>query len=163
MTRYEVSREAEERTNNTREEEYTFEEPDMLAIPESVRDRFSANGLTLRWIRVLLKGEDDYTNVGKRMQDGWEWVELDEVPEMALSSYVKEGGRYSGSVCRGDLALAKMPLAKANARKEFYENRSSEMMDAVDRQLQNSSDSKMPIRNRSKSQVSTGKTPSFQD
>ena len=163
MTRYEVSREAEERTNNTREEEYTFEEPDMLAIPESVRDRFSANGLTLRWIRVLLKGEDDYTNVGKRMQDGWEWVELDEVPEMALSSYVKEGGRYSGSVCRGDLALAKMPLAKANARKEFYENRSSEMMDAVDRQLQSSSDSKMPIRNRSKSQVSTGKTPSFQD
>ena len=131
--------------------------------PESVRDRFSANGLTLRWIRVLLKGEDDYTNVGKRMQDGWEWVELDEVPEMALSSYVKEGGRYSGSVCRGDLALAKMPLAKANARKEFYENRSSEMMDAVDRQLQSSSDSKMPIRNRSKSQVSTGKTPSFQD
>ena len=68
-----------------------------------------------------------------------------------------------GAVCRGDLALAKMPLARAQSRQRYYEGKSQEMVDAVNQQLMGSNDSRMPIRNTSKSSVTKGRTPNFQE
>ena len=160
----------EERSNTTREaksreveEEYTFEEPDALSIPDSVQARFDAEDMSLRWIRISVRGVDDITNVGKNQQQGWVFVTPDEVPEMAVTSFVREEGRYLGAVCRGDVALAKKPVAKVKARREFYEKKANDMMDAVNAQLMKSSDSRMPISNTSKSVTTRGKQPSFQD
>lgn len=154
------------RTSNTREAKArrtTFEEPNWLEIPDSVRVRFANEGMALRWIRVMLKNQDDYRNVGKRSAEGWEFVDSSEVPEMLHSSIVKEDGRYAGAVCRGDLALAKMPIELAESRQEYYENQSREMVQAVNSQLMRDSSSRMPISNQSRTQVSRGKTPKFQD
>ena len=129
--RSETTRETEQRSH----EEYTFEEPDYLGIPDEVKNRFADEHMVLRWVRITIRGKDDVQNVGKRIQDGWVWVSPEEVPEMSHNSVVKDEGRYSGVVSRGDLALAKMPAGKAEARKRFYENRSREMMDAVNSQL----------------------------
>tara|TARA_R110000772_G_scaffold127097_6_gene234231 strand:- start:3269 stop:3760 length:492 start_codon:yes stop_codon:yes gene_type:complete len=162
MARFpEETRSSNEREMNTRQEEYTFEEPDFLEIPQEVRDRFSSQGMSLRWIRMTLKGNDDISNLGKRLHEGWTFVTAEEAPEMVHSSFVKEEGRHTGTVCRGDLGLAKIPTGKAVARKEFYENKSREMIDAVNSQLEKSSDSRMPISNRSRSQVTKGRLPSF--
>ena len=158
------SRNAQVRENQTRDnEEYTFEEEDYLAIPEEVQERFLNQGMVLRWIRIQLRGADDYQNVGKRMRDGWVFVTPDEVPELSISSIVKEGGRYAGTVVRGDVALAKMPEGRAIARREHYENKANELMNAVNSQLMSNNDSRMPIYNNSKSTVSRGKSPKFQD
>ena len=157
------SRSTEIREKNTREEEWTFEEPDALNIPELVKARFDNEGMSLRWLRILLKGQDDITNVGKKQQEGWVFVTPDEVPEMAVTSFVREEGRYLGTVCRGDLALAKMPTGKVKARKRFYEKKANDMMDAVNAQLMKSSDSRMPITNSSKSVTTRRRQPSFQD
>ena len=157
------SRGSQVRENQTREEVYTFEEEDALAIPEEVSARFLNQGMVLRWIRVQLRGADDYQNVGKRQRDGWVFVTPDEVPEMSTSSIVKEGGRYAGTVVRGDVALAKMPEGRAIARREHYENKANELMNAVNSQLMSNNDSRMPIYNNSKSTVSRGKSPKFQD
>jgi len=155
------------RTATTREsskrKSMVFEEPNWLAIPETVRERYLNAGMSLRWIRVLINNNEDYQNVGKRLAEGWEFVNSEEVPEMLHSSFVRDTGRYQGSVCRGDLALAKMPTELAQSRQEFYENRSRDMVAAVNAQLMNSSDSRMPIHNQSKTQVSRGKIPKFQD
>jgi hypothetical protein len=102
-------------------------------------------------------------NVGQKQQEGWIFVTPDEVPEMAITSFVREEGRYLGAVCRGDLALAKKPTAKVKARQKFYENKANEQMDAVNAQLMKSSDSRMPITNTSKSVTTRGRQPSFQD
>jgi len=158
-----MSRSAESRELNTREQYEEYQEPNMLDIPESTRIRFANEGMTLRWIRINLRGQDDYKNVGKKVQEGWQFVTVDEVPEMQHTSFVREGGRYEGTVCRGDLALAKMPLAKSQSRQRYYENKSAEMVEAVNSQLMNSNDSRMPIRNTSKSRVTKGRTPNFQD
>jgi len=155
------TRSSNERDQNTRQEEYTFEEPDFLEIPEEVRDRFSSQGMSLRWIRMTLKGQDDISNLGKRLHEGWSFVQSEEAPEMEYNSFVKESGRHTGTVCRGDLGLAKIPTGKAVARKEYYENKSREMIDAVHSQLDQANDSRMPISNRSRSQVTKGRTPSF--
>ena len=151
------------REQNTREEEWTFEEPDALAIPDVVQARFDNEGMALRWIRISLKGQDDITNVGKKQQAGWVFVTPDEVPEMAVTSFVREDGRYQGTVCRGDLALAKMPSGKVKARQRFYEKKANDQMDAVNAQLMKSSDSRMPISNTSKSVTTKGRQPSFQN
>ena len=162
MTRFpDTTRSSSEREMNTREEEYTFEEPDFLEIPAVVRDRFSSQGMSLRWIRMTIKGKDDISNLGKRLHEGWEFVTTEEVPEMEYNSFVKEEGRHTGTVCRGDLGLAKILTGKAVARKEFYENKSREMIDAVHAQLDQNSDSRMPISNRSRSTVTKGRLPSF--
>jgi len=156
----------ESRSSNNREinqRRTTFEEPNWLEIPPSVRIRFDNEAMALRWIRISIRNQEDYQNVGKRTAEGWEFVQAEEVPEMLQSSDVREGGRYEGAVCRGDLALAKMPAELAESRQEFYENRSREMVDAVNAQLMNSSDSRMPISNQSRTQISRGKQSKFQD
>ena len=145
------SRSSQIRENQTREEVYTFEEEDALAIPEDVKARFLNQGMVLRWIRIQIRGADDYQNVGKRQRDGWVFVTPDEVPEMSTSSIVREGGRYAGTVVRGDVALAKMPEGRAIARREHYQNKASELMNAVNSQLMSNNDSRMPIYNNSKS------------
>ena len=157
------SRSTEVREKNTREEEWTFEEPDALDIPALVKARFDNEGMSLRWLRIMLKGQDDIMNVGKKQKEGWVFVTPDEVPELAVTSFVREEGRYLGTVCRGDLALAKMPTGKVKARKRFYEKKANDMMDAVNAQLMKSSDSRMPITNSSKSVTTRGRQPSFQD
>ena len=162
MTRNE-SRSENMREQNTREEDWTFEEPNALTIPENVQARFDNEGMALRWIRISLQGKDDITNVGKKLQAGWVFVTPDEVPEMALTSFVRDEGRYQGSVCRGDVALVKMPAGKVNARRKFYEGKANDQMDAVNAQLMKSSDSRMPITNSSRSVTTRGRQPSFQD
>lgn len=156
-TRNTQSRELETRETET----YEYTEPNLLDIPQSVENRFADQGMKLRWIRISLKGQDDYSNVGKRQAEGWQFVSLDEVPEMGLSSAVKEDGRYSGTVCRGDLALAKLPMERANARQAHFEQKSSQMVDAVNSQLENAGDRRMPVRNQSKTNVTKGRTPTF--
>ena len=161
MTRNET-RSSQLRENNTQEEEWTFEEPNALAIPDHVQARFDSEGMALRWIRISIKGTDDISNVGKKLQEGWVFVTPDEVPEMSITSFVREDGRYQGTVCRGDLALAKMPAGKVSAKRKFYENKADNMMQAVNAQLMNSSDSRMPISNTSKTTVTKGRRPNFQ-
>ena len=151
------------REANIREEEWTFEEPDALKIPEEVEARFSNDGMSLRWLRISVKGQDDISNIGKKQQQGWVFVTPDEVPELAITSFVRKEGRYTGTVCRGDLALAKLPTGKVMARRKHYENKSKEMMDAVNAQLMRNNDSRMPISNTSKSVTTRGRQPSFQD
>ena len=151
------------REQNLREENWTFEEPNALTIPDTVQARFDSDGLALRWIRISIKGEDDIGNVGKKLQLGWEFVSPDEVPEMALTSFVRDECRYQGAVCRGDVALVKMPAGKVNSRRKFYEQKANDQMDAVNAQLMKSSDSRMPITNSSRSVTTKGRVPSFQD
>ena len=163
MTTRNEARSNTQREANTREEEFVFEEPDALAIPPEVEARFDSNGMSLRWLRISVKGQDDISNVGKKQQQGWVFVTPDEVPELAITSFVKEDGRYTGTVCRGDVALAKLPTGKVTARRKHYENKANNMMDAVNAQLMKGNNSRMPITNSSKSVITKGRQPSFQD
>ena len=58
------------REQNLREENWTFEEPNALTIPDPVPTRFDNQGLALRWIRISIKGNDDQKNVGNKLQLG---------------------------------------------------------------------------------------------
>ena len=150
-------------TRETETKEYTFTEPSWLDVPDIVVNRFNAEDMTLRWIRISLKGEDDYKNVGNKMSQGWVFVTPEEVPEMLHSATVLDTGRYTNCVVRGDVALAKMPRGKAKARNDYYENKANAMMEAVNQQLMAASDSKMPISNNSTSSITKGRMAQFQN
>ena len=158
-TRSSQTRETTERVQT----DYVFEEPNLTAIPDSVKQKFTNSGMTLGWLRIDLKGNEDYQNIGKKQQQGWEFVTPEEVPEMGATSVVRKEGRYTGVVCRGDLALGKIPTFKLEAKKKHYLNKSKEMMNAVNTQLMGQSNSQMPISNNSKSSVTKGRKPSFQE
>ena len=164
MTRINNTRSSDLRENNAREEvEYTFEEQDVLHIPEAVKKRFANENMTLGWVRMTLKGEDDVKHLGKKLQEGWVFVDLAEVPEMSATSFVREEGRYAGVVCRADVGLAKIPTGRYEARSKFYRDKSKAMNEAIEAQLMGSNNSRMPISNNSKSKVVTGRQPNFQD
>jgi len=153
MTRINT-RSSELRENNTNEEmSYQFEEQDNLYIPDAVTNRFK---------RITLKGQDDFKYIGKKMQEGWKFVDIKEVPEIEQTSVVKMNGRYSGAVCRGDIALGKIPTRLFESRSEFYKNKSDQLMDAVNSQLMRGNNSSMPISNSSKTTVTKGRQPNFQ-
>ena len=165
MTRINNTRSSDLRENNTREEvEYVFEEQDALKIPDAVKDRFTNEGMTLGWLRMTLKGKDDISHIGKKLQEGWTFIDLAEVPEMSASSVVRDEGRYAGVVCRADVGLAKIPTRIYEARGKFYRDKSNAMNEAIDAQLQGGRKiSGMPISNNSKSKVITGRQPNFQE
>ena len=164
MTRINSTRTTDLRENNAREEiEYTFEEQDALHIPDAVLNRFASERMTLGWLRMTLKGVDDVKHLGKKLQEGWVFVDLAEVPEMSATSVVRDEGRYAGVVCRGDVGLAKIPTGKYEARGKFYRDKSKAMNEAIEAQLMGNNNSRMPISNNSKSKVVTGRQPNFQD
>ena len=164
MTRVNSTRSTDQRENKAREEvEYTFEEQDALYIPDAVYKRFTNGGMTLGWLRMTLKGKDDIKHIGKKLQEGWVFVDLAEVPEISATSVVRDEGRYAGVVCRGDVGLAKIPTGKYEARSKFYRDKSKAMNEAIEAQLMGSNNSRMPISNNSKSKVVTGRQPNFQD
>ena len=45
--------------------------------------------MTLEWLRITLKGQDDFKYIGKKMQEGWKFVDVKEVPEIEQTSVVK--------------------------------------------------------------------------
>tara|TARA_R100001443_G_scaffold59989_3_gene70369 strand:- start:884 stop:1375 length:492 start_codon:yes stop_codon:yes gene_type:complete len=162
MTRINT-RSSQLRENNTKEQtEYTFEEPKLLDIPEEVVNRFANEGMSLGWLRLTIKGKDDVSHIGRKMQEGWEFVNKEEVPELEHSSVVRDEGKYTGAVCRGDVALGKIPTGRIEARKAYYKNKSDSLMDAVNSQLMKNNNSRMPISNTSKTQTIRGRTPKFQ-
>jgi len=165
MTRINNTRSSDLRENQAREEtEYTFEESSALHIPDAVTERFTNEGMTLGWLRMTLKGKDDTSHIGKKLQEGWVFVDLAEVPEMSATSFVREDGRYAGVVCRADVGLAKIPTHIYEARGKFYRDKSKAMNEAIEAQLQGGRKiSGMPISNNSKSKVVTGRQPNFQD
>ena len=163
MTRINTRSSQTRETNERVQKDYVFEEPSLTNIPNAVEEKFKNSGMTLGWLRIDLKGNEDYQNIGKKQQQGWEFVTPEEVPEMGATSIVRKEGRYAGVVCRGDLALGKIPTFKLDAKKAHYLKKSNEMMDAVNQQLMSQSNSQAPISNTSKSSVTKGRAPKFQD
>ena len=117
------TREVEQKTSERYE---TYVPPSQFDIPPEVLKYFSDRDMHLRWVRVLLEDQDDYKNVAKRRREGYEPVSIQELPESVrdlfeTKSFGPGASKYSNIAMIGDLALFKVPLAKAKARTRYYE------------------------------------------
>ena len=119
--------------------------------PSALPDPTPEPGYVYRWIATHVLGEANPTNVSKKMREGWEPVKAEDHPELMLV-----GNAKTGNVEIGGLMLCKMPIEKARARDEYYNQQAQNQMDSVDNHFMRNNDSRMPLFADRKSTTSRG-------
>ena len=151
------NRTLEARENNQRE---YLETDSWLTLPPTIVDTYKNQGYHLGWLRIYLKGEEDYKAVGQKLNEGWEFVTADEAPEMTTGyGYSKAQDRFENCIIRGDVALAKIPTDIWTRKKDASIQRNKAMNEAIDKRLMSMQDRRMPITNSSRSQTTVGGRP----
>ena len=101
--------------------------PSMLDAPPA------PDGYKHRWIRAETRGFDDTKNISAKMREGYELVRRDEYPD--FEAPVVESGKYEGVFGVGGLVLARIPDETIAERTEYFQQRSSDQMQAVDQDM----------------------------
>ena len=118
------------RANETREKtarRKPWAPPSMLDAPPA------PDGYKHRWIRAETRGFDDTKNISAKMREGYELVRRDEYPD--FEAPVVESGKYEGVFGVGGLVLARIPDETIAERTEYFQQRSSDQMQAVDQDM----------------------------
>ena len=101
--------------------------PSMLEAPPA------PDGFKHRWIRAETRGYDDRKNISAKLREGWELVRQDEYPD--FESPVIESGKYEGVFGVGGLLLARIPVETIAERTDYFRQRNSDQMQAVDHDM----------------------------
>ena len=115
------------RANQTREktaQRKPWAPPSMLDAPPA------PDGFKHRWIRAETRGFDDTKNISAKLREGYELVRRDEYPD--FEAPVLDLGKYEGVFGVGGLILARIPDETVAERTAYFNQRSSDQMQAVD-------------------------------
>ena len=129
--------------------------PSALELPDEAIELAESQGLTYRWIRESILGQDDKTNVSKRFREGFEVVRPDELPGFHDLPTVDDG-RHAGVIGVGGLILCKIDKNIADQRNDFFEQQTQNQMTAVENDLMREENPAMPISSRMSSKVTFG-------
>ena len=129
------SRSAETRASQTRRTPWA--PPSMLDAPEP------PPGYKFRWIREATRGQDDKSNMSKRIREGYEPVRAEDYPNFEAPSI--DHGRNKGVIGVGGLILAKVPVETAKSRNDYFTQQAKSAIDGVDQNLMRESDPRMPL------------------
>ena len=129
--------------------------PSALELPDEAIELAESQGLTYRWIRESILGQDDKTNVSKRFREGFEVVRPEELPGFHDLPTVDDG-RHAGVIGVGGLILCKIDKEIADQRNEFFEQQTNNQMSAVENDLMREENPAMPISREIKSKVTFG-------
>jgi hypothetical protein len=144
-----------------RRAEEVYVPPSALKFNPNMKERFLSNGFYLKWIRFRDgTGALDSKNIRYRMhpQEGYTFVSPQELDEGELV-YLGDIEQYAGSdvITNGDLALMKVRVERAEARRKHMGKVTKSRSDAIKQILDsNNIDSR-----ESRSVVRTGKNAHF--
>lgn len=111
----------------------TYVRRDASEVPEYVQDHFRKKGYEVRFVRHKLAGGDDYRNLAKREQEGYEFVTSSEVPKEYMDTLrIDELRDRKDIVTQGDLCLMKVDVDLREDRRRYYENITAGQLSAVD-------------------------------
>jgi len=119
--------------------------------PTALPDPTPEPGYVYRWVATHVLGQHEPTNVSRKFRDGWEPVKAVDHPELMIT-----GNEKTGNVEIGGLMLCKMPVEKAKARDEYYDQQAQNQMDSVDNHFMRNNDPRMPLFAERKSTSSRG-------
>ena len=102
--------------------------------------------------------QDDTANVSKRQREGWEFVRAEEIKnQIGEHDYpVISDGKYQGLIGVGGLVLARIPEEIVEQRKNYFKERTSDQMKAVDNDILREQRPEMPINVDRQSRVTFG-------
>jgi hypothetical protein len=129
--------------------------PSALELPDEAIELAESQGLTYRWIRESILGQDDKTNVSKRFREGFEPVRPNELPGFHDLPTVDDG-RHAGVIGVGGLILCKIDKTIADQRNDFFEQQTQNQMTAVENDLMREENPSMPISSKMSSKVTFG-------
>ena len=129
--------------------------PSALELPDEAIELAESQGLTYRWIRESILGQDDKTNVSKRFREGFEPGRPDELPGFHDLPTVDDG-RHAGVIGVGGLILCKIDKNIADQRNDFFEQQTQNQMTAVENDLMREENPSMPISSKMSSKVTFG-------
>lgn len=121
MTDVRADREIETRGNAERER--SWQPPTMLPTPDP-RD-----GYGFRWIRKQTLGEDDLSNWSRKIREGWEPVNPQDVPEISAAFTQDKRGRM---IEVGGLVLCRMPVEMIRQRDAYYQRMNNLAVESVE-------------------------------
>ena len=110
----------------------------MLDAPEAPA------GYQFRWIREATRGQDDKSNMSKRIREGYEPVRAEDYPDFEAPTV--DSGSNKGIIGVGGLILAKVPVETASERTAYFQDQAKSAMDGVDNNYMRESDARMPIK-----------------
>jgi len=129
--------------------------PSALELPDEAIELAESQGLTYRWIRESILGQDDKTNVSKRFREGFEPVRPDELPGFHDLPTVDDG-RHAGVIGVGGLILCKIDKEIEDQRNDYFEQQTQNQMTAVENDLMREENPSMPISSKMSSKVTFG-------
>ena len=126
--------------------------------PSSFAAPTAPNGYKHRWIRTETMGQDDTANVSKRRREGWEFVRAEEIKnQIGEHDYpVISEGKFQGLIGVGGLVLARIPEEIVEQRKNYFKDKTSDQMKAVDNDILREQRPEMPINVDRQSRVTFG-------
>ena len=142
-------------TRETKARPKVWKMPSALELPDEAIKVAESQGITYRWIRESVLGQDDKTNVSKRFREGFEPVRPEELPGFHDLPIVDDG-RHAGIIGVGGLILCKIPKEIADQRNEYFASQTENQMSAVENDLMREENPAMPISRELKSRVTFG-------
>ena len=126
--------------------------------PSSLDAPPAPNGYKHRWIRTETMGQDETANVSKRRREGWEFVRAEEIKnQIGEHDYpVISEGKFQGLIGVGGLVLARIPEEIVEQRKNYFKDKTSDQMKAVDNDILREQRPEMPINVDRQSRVTFG-------
>ncbi len=103
-------------------------------LPVGLLQHFAKDGYDLKQVRWTLLGEEDYRYLNRRVNEGYEFVTKDEIPQEYLAAMRIENTRTApnGLVTMGDLCLMKIDSELRQSRRDHYRNVTENEIASVD-------------------------------
>jgi hypothetical protein len=84
-------------------------------------------------------GQEDRANVSRRLREGWELVRGTDLPSDWELPTADDQSRHAGIVYNEGLLLAKIPTETVDERRDYYQGKSRDAVDALDNSMFNDS------------------------
>lgn len=109
-----------------------YERVREAAIPQQIIDLFKKDNYDLKLVRWAINGEEDYRQLSRREQEGYEFVTQQELPQSYLNTLrLTSTQNRQGLVTTGDLCLMKIDSDLRNSRREVYQGVTDAQVNAV--------------------------------
>ena len=112
-------------------------------------------GFKQRWIATMVLGQEQPTNVAKRMREGWQPRDLKTVKN-AQNFPTIEHGKFAGFIGIEGMVLCEMPEEMVNERNEYYAKMTENLMRSVEQDIHRAESPGNPITKTFKSEVTRG-------